>query len=289
MLLIIIALVIILASLAFLIFLVFRHLPDLKNVKVESIIREKQEVTRDKILRARLMRQGEKIREKVGNWLAPVKNSFIGNLKKLKNKAVELEEKYQLGRLGKNKNLNLDELFASAEKLMTEENFIEAEKILIEIITRNKKSVRAYELLGELYFNNKNYNQAEEIYKHLLKSLIVGKKNQKQLANSALKRGQWEELETEVLSALEVDPKVGVYYDDLAQVCEATGKDNQALDCYLKANAIEPNNPKYLDKLIELSVKLGDKGLAKRTFFRLKQSNPENAKLGELKEAIEKM
>ena len=98
-----------------------------------------------------------------------------------------------------------------------------------------------------------------------------------------------EDVEREIIGSVSIDNKVAVYYDDLAQIYEIEKKNDKALDCYLKSNAIEPNNPKYLDKVIELAIVAGDKGLAKKTLKRLKEINAENAKLSDFKEAIEKM
>jgi predicted Zn-dependent protease len=43
--------------------------------------------------------------------------------------------------------------------------------------------------------------------------------------------------------------------------------------------AQDANNPKYLDKLIELSILVKDRKAAREAFDRLKAINPENQKL----------
>jgi tetratricopeptide (TPR) repeat protein len=135
--------------------------------------------------------------------------------------------------------------------------------------------------LGQLYFNNKSYDQAEEIYIYLIKLSAISD------SGGEAKSKKLEDAENNLLDTLTVNAKIAVYYDDLAQIYEITGKADKTLDCYLKANMIEPNNPKYLDKIIKLSIELGDKSLAKKTFNRLRQINPENGKLEDLETAIE--
>ena len=57
---------------------------------------------------------------------------------------------------------------------------------------------------------------------------------------------------------------------------------------YLKeAVTIESGNPKYLDRLIELSIILKDKNLAETSLSKLKEINPENKKINEYKDKIE--
>ncbi len=276
------------AGVAYLAFLVIRHLPDLRNLDVTSISEEKQDKAKEKMLEAQIARQSAKIRTKLSQWFLPQTDFVTGHFKKLKQRIADWETKYQAAHQG-HASKSVEELFVESKDLINEEDYSEAEKLLIEIITRDKKNAKAYELLGELYFETKAYDQAEEVYRYLLRLQTIASKDQQQLDDLSLRNKHFDEDETEYITGLEVDPKVAVYYDDLAQVYEATQQPEKALDCFLKASAIEPNNPKYLDKLIEYSLQLGDKGLAKKTFFRLKHINPENAKLDQLKIAIEKM
>ncbi len=279
------------ACLAYLGHFVFKRLPDLKNLDLESMTKEKQIKIKARILQDKLSHQGEKVKEKLTKLLSPQKRFFSKQVKKIKDKVIDLENKYQLDKRGKDKPApkSIDELLSAAENLIAQEEFGGAEKNLIEVIAKDKKNIKAYELLGGLYFENKNYNQAEEIFQHLLKLNTLKDRTWGKSGTIAVKRGQLEEAEMDFLNSLNVNTRVTSYYDNLARVYEATGNNEKVLDCYLKANSIEPNNPKYLDKTIEYGIKVGDKMLAKRTFNHLKKINSENAKLGELQEAIEKM
>ena len=291
MLIIILLIIIIIACLAYLGRFVFKRLPDLKNLDLESMIKEKQIKIKARILQDKLSHQGEKVKEKLTKLLSPQKRFFAKQVKKIKDKVVDLENKYQLDKRGKDKSVpkSIDELLSAAENLIAQEEFGGAEKNLIEVIAKDKKNIKAYELLGGLYFENKNYDQAEEIFQHLLKLNTLKDRAWGKSGTMAVKKGQLEEAEMDFLNSLNVNTRVTSYYDRLAQICELTSNDDKALDYYLKANSIEPNNPKYLDKIIEYGIKAGDKMLAKRTLNHLKKINPENAKLGELQEAIEKM
>lgn len=273
-------------------YMVFKRLPDLRALDTSSIPEEKQEATRTKILEAKFSRTSAEMSKKIGAAVTPFRESFVSRFRELKDKVSRLEETYKSEAAKKKQKRppTINELFVLAKDLIDRDDFPGGEKALIEIISRDNKNVAAYEMLGDLYFDNRSYDQAEEIYKYLLKLYTLkNKKSKKQLDALNLSSDEMQQLETDFLADLDIDPKVATYYDDLGELYEATGKVDKGLEAYLKATAIEPSNPKYLNRLIDFSIKAGDKTLAKKTFNRLKQINPENAKLGELYEAIEKM
>lgn len=63
----------------------------------------------------------------------------------------------------------------------------------------------------------------------------------------------------------------------------------KAIKSYQDALNLEPNNPKYVSALLELSIEARNKSLAVRTFDKLKQVNPENEKLDELEKEVNNM
>lgn len=276
--------IIIIFCLGYVGYVFIKHLPDLKNLDINSITQEKQGEAKAKIIQAKFLRSSAKLREKFKATADWQKKIFTLKFNKLKERILELEKSYQPENKAGETAKEPAEILKEASDLMKGDDFDSTEKKLIEVIAQDNKNVQAYESLGELYFKNKKYDQAEEVFKHLIK-LRAAQGN----GSASLKNGKLEEAETEFLSLLDVDSRVALYYDDLGQIYEMTGKDEKALDAYLKAASIEPSNPKYLDKLIKLGIKAGDKGLAKKSFNRLKQINPENAKLEEFKEALEKM
>lgn len=273
-------------------YLLFKRLPDLRSLDIESIAEEKQDSARAKILEAKFSRTTGEIGKKLNSFIVPSKNFFAGKIRQLKDNIARLEESYKSdgGKKKKKRPPTINELFVQAKGFIDKDDFAAAEKSLIEIISRDSKNVAAYEMLGDLYFDNRNYDQAEEIYKYLLKLYTVKNKKSSQALNVInLSSDELQQLETDLVADLDIDPKIATYYDDLGEVYDVTDKADKGLEAYLKATAIEPSNPKYLNRLIDFAVKVGDKGLAKKTFKRLKQINPENAKLGELEAAIEKM
>ncbi|OQA36736.1 MAG: hypothetical protein BWY53_00362 [Parcubacteria group bacterium ADurb.Bin326] len=283
----------ILASLALLVSIlllgriIWRRLPELKVLDLESIPKERKSGAKAKILENKFKRQSQEVKEKLGAAISPLKEKFSGLGQRLKDRATSLEKKYKKNsELEGVRSKSINELFAEAEKHIDEEEYQLAEKALIEILARDKKDLRAYELLGEVYRFQKSYDQAAEIIKYLIK--LKSLQYRKNHPESQLKKQKLEEAEEAIMESVDVDSDVSRFYDDLGEIYLLDGKPAKSLDCYLKASAIEPNNPKYLDKIIGLAIEVNDPGLAKKTYKRLKEINPENAKLQEFKEALEK-
>lgn len=267
--------------------LVWRHLPELRALDISTIPQEKQGNTKIKILEAKFLRQNKTTAAKVNKVMTPVKE-WLGSLsKKLSQRIEVLEKKYKRHEvIEETRTKSIVELLAEAQAQMAAEEYALAEKNLIEVIARDKKNFSAYELLAEIYRLSRSYVQAEEILRYLikLKSLKYRRSSQE-----PLKRAKFEDLETVTLQAVDVDQDLARYYDDLAKVYEAMGKKDRALDAYMKANTILPNNPKFLDKITELAISINDDGLARKTFKQLKEINPDNAKLESFAAALEKM
>ena len=283
----ILALIALLVSVALLGRIIWRRLPELKVLDLESIPKERKSDAKAKILENKFKRRSQEAKEKLDAAISPLKERFSGLGQRLKERATSLEKKYKKNsELEGVRNKSINELFAEAERHINEEEYQLAEKALIEIIARDKKDLRAYELLGKVYRFQKNYDQAAEIIKYLIK--LKSLQYRKNHPEPQLKKQKLEEAEEAIMDSLDVDSDVSRFYDDLGEIYLLEGKPEKALDCYLKASAIEPNNPKYLDKIIGLAIEVNDSGLAKKTYKRLKEINPENAKLQEFKEALEK-
>jgi tetratricopeptide (TPR) repeat protein len=279
--------IILVVSLALLLFIVFRHLPELKVLDIESIPKERQVEAKIKILEAKFLRRHQVNQDKLSKAVGPVKEKVSNWLKKAQENVKVMEKKYQREtEVEETRTKSINELFAEAKALISSQNYPLAEKNLIEIIARDKKDIRAYEMLAELYRLSKSYDQAEEVIKYLIKLRSLKFRKNK---NAEIKKEKIEDTEAELLETIDLDNELGRYYDDLAKVYELADKKDKALDCYLRANAIEPNNPKFLDKVVELAIIVGDKGLASKTYRRLKEINPENGKLADFKEVLEKM
>lgn len=276
------------AALALLLRIILRRLPELRVLDISQIPEERQDKNKISILEAKFLRRKKTADKKIGQIVMPIKGYFVSLIAKAKNNVALMEKKYKRqGEIDEVRTKSINELLSEAKARMSSGEYAQAEKFLIEVISRDKKNTEAYEALSDIYRSTKNYGQAEEIVRYLIK--LKSLKYRKGKNADSLKKDRIEDSEVEMLETLDTDDELARYYGDLANIYELMQKKEKALDAYLKANAILPNNPKFLDRVIDLAIGVGDKGLAKKTYNRLKEINPENAKLERFREALEKM
>lgn len=255
---------------------------------LSAIPEEQQGKNKAAILEAKFLRQKKTADKKISQLITPIKGYLGSKVAKIQENVAVMEKKYKRqGEVEEVRTKSINELSAEAKANIATGEYSLAEKDLIEIISRDKKNIAAYEMLFDIYRLTKNYSQAEEIIRYLIK--LKSLKYRKNKNVESLKKEKIEDVEAEVLETLDVDGGLAQYYNDLAGIYELMDKKDKALEAYLKANAILPNNPRFLDKIIELAISVNDRGLAKKTCRRLKEINPENAKLEQFQAALEKM
>ncbi len=198
-------------------------------------------------------------------------------------KAQDLEKKYKreeaktVAVASPEFKKKIDQLLDEAAEYYKKEEFEEAEKKFIEIISLAPQEKKAYKGLGDLYMKKKEYKQALETYKFVLKIDLKG-------SEEVIKQEDGREIKTFSNSIELADDHV-----DLGEVYMAMEDYLSAVEEFKKAVQLEPNNPRNLDLLIEGSINAKNKVLAIEALNALKRINPENQKLKEYREMIDKM
>ena len=137
----------------------------------------------------------------------------------------------------------LEEAYA----LIKQEEYIPAEKIFIDVISHNPKSVDGYEGLGNMYLTNGQFDQARETLQF----------------------------------ALRLSPDDASVNVSLAELEIKQGNQKAALPYLRRAVTKRPKNPRYLDYYIETSLEVGSLKDAREGIQTLKEVNPENKKIEE--------
>jgi len=259
----IIPLILILVSLSVIIFIVVGKFSVLAAMDVNNIPAEKQAVVRERIVSSRLKRNIFKWSAKIGKVLGFFGEKIGFVLKLGYKKLLDLKDSYATEPvlLAEDKERKIEELSAQAEERMSEEDFKEAEKKLIEIIGLDSQNVEAFKSLGDLYFENKSYEEAKQTYSHILKLLLDS---------------------DDVAEIAEVNFNLGLINREIGDLETAFADLKQALK-------IAPNNPRYLDTMLEVSIIRKDKISALSAYDKLKKTNPENQKLADFKEQIDEI
>lgn len=248
--------------------IIIRKFPQLAAMNVESIPEEKALRLKNKIIIERLTRRFLDAQKRTRTYLKPVFEKTKLGVQNLYQRAMELEQEVRQQKQPLKSFEIRNEIsrhLEEAEKLVEEEEYDKAEEVYITILSLDAKNIAAYEGLTELYIENRDYKKARETARYLIKLLT----------------------KQEISGADKIH--LSTAYFDLGEIYELENKQPQALTNYKKAVDLEPNNPRYLDSLLKISILVKDKELAWRTFNALQEADPENKKLPDLKTEIESL
>lgn len=269
----IIPLIIILFSLSVIIVIVVRKFSALASLDVDNIPAEKEAKFKEKIISERLKRAFLKWNFKIQKTFSPIISSTGKGFSWTYDKLKELKEKHtpqkKSNEVDYQKRIN--DLYNKVDEFLKEDNLPEAEKSLIEIIGINPKELKAFKMLADLYFEKKSFEEAKQTYEHVLK--LIEDENQK----------LGEDTKSETLS------ETAEVNFDMAMVCRELGDYKSSMECIKNALKIEPNNPRFLDTLLEISIINKEKEEAFLAFDKLKKADPENKKLAEIEEKIKEL
>lgn len=273
----IIPFIIIIICLIIIISIVAKKFSALASLDVSSIQSEREAVFKERIMSNRLKRNYFKFYSKLLKFLRPLGEGIALFFKNLYKKLVDFKDNYNSGSssLILNAEEKINKLQVEADDLIKNGGYDEAEKKFIEIISLDSKNIKAFRALGELYIRQKKNQEAEQTFRHVLK-LIERELEQR---GDILRKEEREEMNMQTAET----------YFDLAEVQENKNNFVEAIKNIDEALTIMPNNPRYLDSKVGISIMKKDKELAEAAYQDLQKANPENQKLAEFKKQIEEL
>jgi tetratricopeptide (TPR) repeat protein len=258
----IVPLILILISLSVIVVIIVKKFSALANLDVDNITAEKEAKFKEQIIGKKLKRNIIRHLTKFNKIIKPLGikiNHFFqwgyGRLHDLKQGYKDNEELAD-----SDIDAKVKKLFFKAEEFRKQKDLTEMEKIYIKIIGLDSQNIRAFKDLAQVYAQKKEYKEAKQTLKHILK---LNKDD-------------------------EVYERSQIYFD-LAIIYNEEGSMDSAKENLDYALQIEPNNPRYLDLIIEINIINKDKESAYGAYKRLKEVNPDNKKLTELKNRINKL
>ncbi len=250
--------IVLLIGLGILGWLFWRKWSQLQLLDPESLPDAQTRKLKYDILRQRVSRASDKyVKRAQQDVISPLGKKVQEGIRRVAGKLTAAERSYQkkqrqTGVAHVDKE-TVRAMLQEAKELLERHEWDRAEKLLIEIISANPRHIEAYERLGRLYFQKKDYDLALETWSFLNK-----------LAPE----------DPSVLAAL-------------GEVEVTRGRLQTARSYFEQAVALRPNNPKYLDFLIDILIQLQDVHEAMTTLDRLRESNPENKKIEVFERRIE--
>ncbi len=266
----IVPLILILVSLGIIIVVSIKKFSVLSNLDVDNIPAEKEAKFKERIIGNRIKRNIIKWWSKISRVIIPVFSWLSDFFKNYYCRLNELKKEYRpkLELSGDKKELSIEKTLIDVEELCRQESYEEAEKNLIDIISQDPINLKAFKKLADIYLEKKNFEEAKQTYEHILKLF-----------------------ETKILASNKVDynKQIAQIYFSLAEVNLEQDYFDEAIRRIEQALKIEPNNPRYLDIMLEISIMKKDKDLALDVYGNLEKANPENEKLEDFKKQIDEL
>lgn len=251
-------------------FIIIKKFPALAILDAANIPGEKEAKFKEQIIKARVERDVARWGGFLGRIWLFLSKRLSASLKSQQESLKKIKTSYQanIKMPWIEKQKKIKELLTAAEEFLKKENEKAAEEKLLEIINLDQKNLGAFFQLGELYESQKKWSEASQTFGYALRLVRQH-------------RGNHEEAAGEI-----VPQKI---YFALAEVEKEAGNLDLALENIREALELEPNNPRYLDLILDLSIMRKDKDLANECWERLAAVNPENNKLTEWKEKISQL
>jgi tetratricopeptide (TPR) repeat protein len=255
-----------LISLSVILYIVTKKFSALATLDVDSIQSEKEAKIKERIIGKKLKRNIFRYGSNFFRILEPIYKHISNFFKWIFGKLLLLKENYSKDLSVQNtgqENISIkDKLLNDAENYLNNGQYDEAEKNLIEAIGMDSKDISLFVKLGHLYYERSSNQEALQTLEHALKLCEVQGREGSDLGN---------------------------IYFDLAEVYEKMDNLSNSLIYSNKAVKVEPNNPRYLDMKLRISIMLKDKVSALESFEKLLEVNPENQKLIDFKKQIDEI
>lgn len=281
--------------------IIVRHFGELAVFDVSSVPQIQEKTTKQALVAQRIHRNLKKASARVRGHISPIARGWEWFQQWFRNLANTVADQYRhqewkqkwnewKGRSRHERRAHLLKLLEEGDEHRRSGRYAQAEKNYIEIISLDPKNVSAYIGLGKAYFSQDKWKEAEEATRHVVENLDSVAELAWAFLGRALKvQGKWSDAANAFKQALKVNPLMVKRWIDLADCYQEMGTTAEAIGALKRAAEIEPNNPRVLDQLIEISIISGDKRLAREAFLQLQSVNPENQKLVEWGTRIEEM
>ncbi len=258
---------IVIISISFLviIFIISRHFSALAVLDVDNIPEEKEGRIKEKIIRERIRRRFvyfDKFFNEILNFFDNIFEYFHLKLDSLKQKQKEEKDDKMLSKISSGERMKI--LLSQAKSLTESDDWVGAEKKLIEVISLDDKNFMAFWELGEVYCSQEKWQEARQTLLYALK-----------LADVCV-----DKIASRDVSSLNYS---------LALINKELNDIEGAFLNVRKALQFESNNPRYLDLILDLCIIKKDKELSFEYLNKIKEVNPENNNIPDWQESVDKL
>lgn len=291
--------ILIIVSLAIIVVIIVRRFPQLTLIDAENLPEVQQERKKDEFLKQRVKSKSKEKQSKWTTWFAGVVTwwkelqlqfrKYVGTVERRLVQRTEEKKKSEPTEKRMERAHEVEELIKEANQAADAGELEKAEQRYIQAIRLDAKNVDAYYGLSGVYMRQEQLTEAQQSCAFALQLDPDNDLAAVRMAEIAEQQGDVQKaIEWYQQSVLTGDmyPK---RFDKLAHLLQGIGEHDAALEAAAQAADLEPENPKYLDNLLELAIIVADKTLAEDVYGRLRLVNPENQKLRVFRQRIDEI
>lgn len=281
-------------------FIIWRKIPQLANLDVTNLPQEKANRKKNEIILRRLDLKSNETKKKLGKKLKPLQaiwgqlqlkfRIYVGKIERLLHHEQMVKTKQEHSQLSSEELTNkLKSLVQEGQQYLEAGSFDQAEQSFIGAIKINAKSADAYRGLAETYLRRGAREEAKQTFVFLLQLEPNNDAVMVRLAQMAEEDNDIDQAIEYYQLAVVANDALSPRFAHLADLLLKVGQNEVAKEAIMQAVELEPQNPKYLDFLLETAILCQDKKLATEAFSKLRMSNPENSKLPDFKYRIDSL
>jgi len=287
-------------ALGVILFIVLRKFPQVANLDIKNLPEEKFYQKKKEIINKRIEENSSVLKKRLVVACSPLKKIwgklqlqfriYVGKIERLLYHEETLKTKLEHTAITpEDREQKLTQLLADGEQHLKLGNYDQAEERFITAIKIDPKSAVAYRGLADTYLAKNSVEEAKQTYQFLSKMHPEDDMVLVKLAEIAEDNGDTEEAIGYYQQAVLLNDSFSSRFYHLAEMLLKVDQPEVAKEAVIQAVELEPQNPKYLDFLIEVAIICGDKPLALKGYGELRAVNPENHKLSILKDRIYKI
>lgn len=282
-------------------YIVIRKFPQLANLDVNNLPEEVSERKKKEIINKRIDEQSRELKKRWSKYLAPINwlwrqgqfrfRVYVGKIERLVSHSANSKTNKD-----KTQAVNSEEvkekvllLIQEGDRALEEKDYNRAEERYIAAIKLDTRAVAAYRGLGAAYYAKKSVDEAVETFKFVLQLDPGDDNTMVKLAEIAEEKGDADTAIEYYQRAVVANDSLSPRFSHLANLLLTVGQPEVAREAILAAVELEPQNPKYLDLLVETAILCRDRRLAEQGYNDLRLVNPENKKLPDLKDRIDRL
>jgi tetratricopeptide (TPR) repeat protein len=291
---------IVLASVGVLFYIIWDKLPQLANLDIDNLPEEKFYRKKKEIIYKRMDEKNKIAQTQLAVFLRPLQKLwgnlqlrfriYVGKIERLLHYEKMKKQKQEQNLMTKEeKEQKLKLLVSEGQNSLQVGDLDRAEESFIAAIKLDVKSRDAYRGLGDVYFAKGALEESKQTYMFLLQLDRSNDYAMVKLAEIAEQQNDWQNAIKFYEQAVVINDSLSPRFVRLAELLNKVGHPEIAEEAIAQAIELEPQNPKYLDLLIETAILCGDKKIAVKGFEQLRMVNPENKKLPDFKDRIDKI